>query len=143
VTYVATGWSSDADMAARIDVHRTRRPATWSTVEAGRELVAALRGLDGPVLVDSLGTWVAQHFDDTTESFPIDIDSLINALRARTADTVMVSEEVGLSVHAPSASVRRYVDALGDVNQAVARLADEVVLVMAGRVLRLDEWDEQ
>jgi adenosyl cobinamide kinase/adenosyl cobinamide phosphate guanylyltransferase len=140
VTYIATGWSSDVDMAARIDAHRTRRPSTWSTVEAGRELVTALTQLDGPVLVDSLGTWVAQHFDERTESFIVDINALTTALQGRRDDTVIVSEETGLSVHPPTASVRRYVDTLGDVNQAVAALADEVLLVVAGRVLRLETW---
>ena len=51
---------------------------------------------------------------------------------------MVVSEEVGLSVHAPSEPARRFVDSLGDLNRAVADLADEVLLVVAGRVLPLD-----
>ena len=52
-------------------------------------------------------------------------------------DTVVVSEEVGLAVHPDQEIARRFVDALGWLNQAVAEAADEVLLVVAGRVLEL------
>jgi adenosyl cobinamide kinase/adenosyl cobinamide phosphate guanylyltransferase len=137
VTYVATGQDTDPDMAARIDVHRRRRPASWTTVEAGADLAAALDGASGPVLVDSLGTWVAAHPDLCP-----DVAGLVASLRARDAGdgghTVLVSEEVGLGVHAPTEVGRRFTDALGTVNRAVADAADRVLLVVAGRVLPLE-----
>ena len=46
---------------------------------------------------------------------------------------MVVSEEVGLGVHPSTELGRRFRDALGDVNQAVAAVADEVLLVVAGR----------
>ena len=63
VTYVATGRAGDEAMAARIAAHRSRRPSGWATAEAGTNLVAALDAVEGSVLVDSLGTWVAGHDD--------------------------------------------------------------------------------
>jgi len=48
-----------------------------------------------------------------------------------------VSDEVGLSVHPPTAAGRWFVDALGTVNRAVAAVADEAWLVVAGRVVAL------
>jgi adenosyl cobinamide kinase/adenosyl cobinamide phosphate guanylyltransferase len=56
----------------------------------------------------------------------------------RTGDAVVVSEEVGLGVHPSSELGRHFRDALGDVNQAVAAVADRVLLVVAGRVLPLE-----
>ena len=137
VTYVATGQVTDDDMAARIAAHRERRPAAWATVEAGRDLAGSLAGLDGHVIVDSLGTWVAGHAD-----LAPDADGLCAALRTRAAagdgDTVVVSDEVGLGVHPPTEIGRRFADALGALNRAVADEADRVLLVVAGRVLPLD-----
>ena len=133
VTYVATGRAVDEDMAARIAAHRARRPAGWTTVEAGEDLPDVLRGLAGPVLVDSLGTWVAGHHD-----LDPDIAPLCAALRERAGDTVVVSEEVGLGVHPPSEAGRRFADVLGTLNRAVAGTADRVLLVVAGRVLPLE-----
>jgi adenosylcobinamide kinase / adenosylcobinamide-phosphate guanylyltransferase len=132
VTYVATGLATDPDMAARIAAHRARRPAEWTTVEAGASLPAVLAGLDGTALVDSLGTWVAGCADLVP-----DTAGLERALRARRGDTFVVSEEVGLGVHAPTAPGRRFADSLGTLNRRVADLADEVLLVIAGRILPL------
>ncbi|MGH9231404.1 MAG: bifunctional adenosylcobinamide kinase/adenosylcobinamide-phosphate guanylyltransferase [Acidimicrobiales bacterium] len=132
VTYVATGSPSDAEMAARIAAHRARRPAGWATLEATTDLPQVLTTLDGPAVVDSLGAWVAAHAD-----LAPDVAGLCRALAGRAADTIVVSEEVGLGVHAPTGAGRRFADALGEINRAVAEIADEVLLVVAGRVLPL------
>ncbi len=135
VTYVAT-WvpdPTDADMAARVAAHRARRPEAWDTLEPGEKLVETLRRHAGTVLLDSLTTWVA-----SAAGFEVDAGALCDALRERAGDTVVVSDEVGLGVHPSHHAGRRFRDALGEVNQAVAAVADDVVLVVAGRVLRLE-----
>ncbi len=136
VTYLAT-WTPDAadvDMAARVAAHRARRPPGWVTVEPpGEALVESVRGCGGTLLLDSLTTWVA-----SAPRFAVDTDALCAALRGRRADSVVVSDEVGLGVHPSHEAGRRFRDALGDLNQAVAAIADEVVLVVAGRVLPLE-----
>jgi adenosyl cobinamide kinase/adenosyl cobinamide phosphate guanylyltransferase len=132
ITYVATGTAApgDEDMAARIAAHRLRRPVEWATVEVGADLVDVVRRLPGTLLVDSLGTWLAG-------SGKVDGDALAAALVERPGDVVVVSDEVGLGVH-PSTEVGRvFRDRLGEVNRAVADVADRVVLVVAGRTLEL------
>jgi adenosyl cobinamide kinase/adenosyl cobinamide phosphate guanylyltransferase len=142
VLYVATGSAlgatgdDDGDMAARIAAHRARRPAAWMTIEAGAALAGALRAHPGgTALVDALGTWVAAH-----DELRVDVDELVATLAARPGDTVVVSDEVGLGVHPSSEIGRRFRDVLGMVNTAVAEVADEVLLVIAGRVLPLDRY---
>lgn len=134
VTYVATALADpgDADLAARIAAHRRRRPPRWSTVECGADLPGALAGIAGSVLVDALGTWVA-----AAPGFAADTGSLGEVLRRRKGDSVIVSDEVGLGVHPSTDAGRRFRDALGTVNLEVAEIADEVLLVVAGRALRL------
>jgi adenosylcobinamide kinase / adenosylcobinamide-phosphate guanylyltransferase len=133
VTYLATGVPTDGDMAARIAAHQARRPASWQTVEAAVGLTDVLVAVEGPVLIDSLGTWVAG-----APSFSVDAGRLCQVLRARSGDTVVVSDEVGLGVHPSSEAGRRFRDALGLVNQAVGEVADHALLVVAGRTIRLD-----
>ena len=89
------------------------------------------------MLVDSLGPWLAS----LPEMRP-DPDALTAALLARHGDTIIVSEEVGLGVHPETPLGREFRDALGTLNQAIARVSDHVLLVVAGRVLSLpkDEW---
>ena len=134
VTYVATlEVGDDADLAARVERHRARRPAQWHTVQAGAGLVAVLRSVPGSVLVDSLGPWLG-----AAPAMDVDGAALCSALGERSGDCVVVSEEVGLSVHPSTEEGRRFRDALGALNQAVAAAADEVILVVAGCTLRLD-----
>ncbi len=135
VTFVATGQRTDPDMAERIEAHRARRPSRWRTVELapGEDLVGLLGELSGTALVDSLGTWLAGQ-----ESFVVDGEGLCAELVAREGDTVVVTDEVGLGVHPSSAAGREFRDALGALNWLVAEAADETLLVVAGRVLRLE-----
>ncbi len=134
VTYVATlDVGDDADLRARVELHRARRPATWRTIQAGPELASVLREIEGPVLVDSLGPWVS-----ATPGMEVDGEALGSALAARAGDTIVVSEEVGMSVHPSTEDGRRFRDALGALNQSVAARADDIVLVVAGCTLHLD-----
>jgi adenosylcobinamide kinase / adenosylcobinamide-phosphate guanylyltransferase len=136
VTYIATWVRSpdDADMEARVAAHRARRPPSWGLVEAaGADLVPVLGATEGTVLVDTLGTWVAG-----CPAFAAPCGDLCRALVSRAGDTVVVSDEVGLGVHPSSAAGREFRDALGAVNQAVAAVADDVWLVVAGRLLALE-----
>jgi len=134
VTYIPTLVDGgDEDLAARIRVHRARRPPHWVTIERAGSLPDALRAAAGTVLVDSLGPWVA-----AAPGMAVEAAALCAALVERAGDTVVVSEEVGMGVHPASASGRAFRDTLGSLNQAVAAVADEVLLVVAGRTLRLE-----
>ena len=137
VTYVATAGrpDGDADFAARIERHRRRRPGRWATVEEPHDLAGVLARTDGTVLVDALGMWVANAME--TPAGGPDVDALVTALCDRDADVVIVSEEVGLGVHPPTAAGRRFADLLGEVNRRVAQVADRCLLVVAGRVVEL------
>ncbi|HEX4778851.1 MAG TPA: bifunctional adenosylcobinamide kinase/adenosylcobinamide-phosphate guanylyltransferase [Acidimicrobiia bacterium] len=138
VTYLATASPerTDAEFSARVERHRARRPHEWTTRECGAALPAAITGCRDTVLADSLGTWIAAHRD-----LDADTDALCDALLAHPGTAVVVSEEVGWSVHPVRASTRRFVDRLGECNQAVAHIADRVVLVVAGRPLELPACD--
>ena len=146
VTYVAPGPAvDDADWADRIAAHRAARPASWTTLET-HDLAAAL-ATDRPVIVDCLGTWLTAVLDEHRlwEAPSAEATALMRtrlgearaALAARTADTVLVTNEVGLGVVPAHRSGRLFRDLLGLVNQELAAACDEVHLVIAGRVLRL------
>lgn len=136
VTYVATIWPTDgvdAELRRRVEAHRQRRPPAWSTVEPPYDLVDVLAGTHGVVLVDSLGSWLSAQ-----PGMDADLDALVEALRSRTDPTILVSDEVGMGVHPEAALGRQFRDALGTLNRRVAQVADEVFLVVAGRLVRTE-----
>jgi adenosylcobinamide kinase/adenosylcobinamide-phosphate guanylyltransferase len=138
ITYVATASvNDDPDLEARVAEHRARRPADWKTIEVAGDLPQVLAELTGTALVDSIGTWIAG-----VPEFVVDIDALCDACRSRAGDTVLVAEEVGLAVHPPTELGRRFADAVGECNRELATIADRVLLVMAGRAIELESFDQ-
>jgi adenosylcobinamide kinase / adenosylcobinamide-phosphate guanylyltransferase len=132
VIYLATLTTdaADADLERRIAAHRARRPAGWRTVDAESDLATQMETLPGTVLVDSLGPWVARHQPE-----PEVVDAFTAAAVARAGDTVVVSDEVGMSVHPTTALGLAFRDRLGCVNSQLGAIADRVVLVVAGRIV--------
>jgi adenosylcobinamide kinase/adenosylcobinamide-phosphate guanylyltransferase len=132
VTYLATGLlaAGDDDFAQRVALHRARRPSSWATVEEARAVPSILIRLHGTVLLDALGTWIANDLG-------ADIDGLVEALVRRPGDTIVVSEEVGLGVHPMTEIGRLFADRLGEANRRIAAVADRCLLVVAGRTIEL------
>ena len=139
IVFVATAEAGDAEMAARIARHRAERPASWRTIEVPLALPSTLRALDSQadvVVVDCLNLWVANLLGKKPELS--DADLLAEAADLEAAATrpryslILVSNEVGWGLHPETALGRRFRDALGLVNQAAARAADDVVLMVAG-----------
>ncbi len=154
VTFIATAEALDDDMRRRIASHRAQRPASWSTVEAPRDLAAALRDVspEQPIIVDCLTLWVSNLLlgadEDVVELgepwYPADeVEAALEALRHRRGPTVVVTNEVGLGVVPPTGLGRAYRDALGRVNQRVAEVAGRVVLLVAGIPWTIKGWEQK
>jgi len=136
VAFVATAEPGDAEMATRIARHRATRPPGWTTIEAPLalgEAIAALEGQADVVLVDCLNVWVANLLGREPGLGDEPLLARTAPLSARRPfHLLLVSNEVGWGVHPETPLGRRFRDALGLVNQTVARAADEVVLLVAG-----------
>jgi adenosylcobinamide kinase/adenosylcobinamide-phosphate guanylyltransferase len=150
VSYVAAGPSpdpaADAEWAARIADHRARRPPHWNTMETN-DIAGALRTAPGAILIDCLGTWLTAVIDrlGTWEeplaswqgAFHDQLQDLIAAWRARHGLALAVTNEVGWGLVSPYRSGRVFTELLGLVNQEMAEASDEVIMIVAGRALRL------
>jgi adenosylcobinamide kinase/adenosylcobinamide-phosphate guanylyltransferase len=146
VRYVATGPAPDGDdqWRRRVEQHRRRRPAGWTTVES-LEVATELRTSEVPVLVDCLGTWLTglvdragwDDLDAAGRAVAAASEDLLGALAETRVPVVMVTNEVGWSLVPTIASGRFFQDELGRLNAAGARRADHVHLVVAGRVVDL------
>jgi adenosylcobinamide kinase/adenosylcobinamide-phosphate guanylyltransferase len=135
--YVATAESRDQEMAARIAAHRSRRGASWQTIEAPRDLAAALNACKTmPVLVDCLTLWLS-NLMLAGEDIDAETARLEEALAAATAPVVLVANEVGYGIVPDYPLGRRFRDLQGVLNQRVAARADRVVLVVAGLPLAI------
>jgi adenosylcobinamide kinase/adenosylcobinamide-phosphate guanylyltransferase len=139
VTFVATARAGEEEMAERIRRHRQERPKEWSTIEEPVDIVAAIERASAAdtIVVDCLSLWVANVLDEVND-LEEQARAAAAASAARPGLTVAVTNEVGLGIVPATPLGRRYRDVLGRVNTIWAELADEAVLVVAGRALRLE-----
>lgn len=138
--YIATAEARDEEMRQRIALHRKRRaPGGWVTVEAPLDLEAALLRHDGQeafLLVDCLTLWIS-NLMLAERDIGAAVGSLARTMRGLEARSVFVSNEVGLGIVPDNALARRFRDAAGSANQAIAAAAPEVVFMAAGLPLKL------
>jgi adenosylcobinamide kinase/adenosylcobinamide-phosphate guanylyltransferase len=143
VVFVATAKASDDEMHRKIERHRRERPAEWVTVEEPLELVQVLaqKALDCDVMVvDCLTVFAANLLEtegDDESAIERRVEALCVALQSASCSVVLVSNEVGSGVVPAYPLGRRYRDLLGEINQSVASIADDVVLMVAGLPLAL------
>jgi len=152
IRYVATArrYPGDDDWEARIDLHRRRRPSTWTTVETGTDSTDGglidLLGAPGthpPTLVDDLGTWLTCELDDAAAweaprgTVAPRTDALVDAVARFDGRLLLVSPEVGLGVIPETRSGRLFRDEIGALNARLAEVCDDVILVVAGIALTL------
>ena len=150
VSYVAPGPApdpaADTEWAARIADHRARRPAHWTTLETS-DIAGALRSAPGALVIDCLGTWLTALIDELgTWEQPLaswqgivddHVEDLVGAWRARRGLAIAVTNEVGWGLVSPYRSGRVFTELLGLINQRMAAVSDEVIMIVAGRALRL------
>ena len=143
VVYVATAQvdPNDLEWVARIEKHQQRRPAEWTLVWTPIDLVETILEWDQPdycLLIDSLGTWVANCLDqedsiwqDTTK------DTLWRTVHQTSATLILVAEETGWGVIPAYPLGRTFRDRLGQVVRQFGMMANPVYLVTGGHVLNL------
>lgn len=134
-TYIATAQAFDAEMEQRIAAHQARRGPEWGNLHAPFDLAEALHESDhAPCLVDCLTLWLTNMMlaeKDWREQ------SLLEALAARTAPVVLVTNEVGGGIVPDNALARAFRDEAGLLNQRVAAMADEVILAVCGLPMKV------
>ncbi|MEO0406452.1 MAG: bifunctional adenosylcobinamide kinase/adenosylcobinamide-phosphate guanylyltransferase [Cyanobacteria bacterium P01_A01_bin.135] len=141
VTYIATATvdPNDAEWQARIQQHQQRRPPTWRYQEVPSALATAIQQATSQdcLLVDSLGTWLANLLEQDEPIWTTTQVAFCQALQQTQSDVILVAEETGWGV-VPSYPVGRlFRDRLGTLTRRVGAIAGETYLVTAGHVLSL------
>ena len=144
VVFVATAQAGDdEEMRRKVDRHRSSRPQHWQTVEEPLRLTETI-ARHGPtcdlMIIDCLTLFPANLLDAKGEnqtSSEDSIETLCLALQSPPCSVVLVSNEVGSGVVPAYPSGRHFRDLLGEMNQSVARVASNVILLVAGLPLVL------
>ncbi|MGW7687214.1 bifunctional adenosylcobinamide kinase/adenosylcobinamide-phosphate guanylyltransferase [Kribbella sp. NPDC054772] len=146
VVYVATGGndSGNAEWAARVAIHQTRRPASWGLAET-IDLVPLLESAGPPLLIDCLTLWLSRTMDDVDVWSDLSradlveqrIAGLAAAWSATPRHVVAVSNDVGSGIVPADPGTRLFRDLMGRLNTTISLASDQVLWTVAGRTLPL------
>ena len=151
---IATAQPWDDEMRERIARHqqdRAERVPTLRTLEEPLQLASALAECSQPhtlVVVDCLTLWLTNLLmpvEEYEQKSPLAHDTwaqiamVLRAIREATGPVVLVGNEIGLGVIPLGRETRAFVDALGRLNQDVARTCERVTLMAAGLPLTLKD----
>ena len=143
VIYIATSQldPTDLEWQARVQRHRDRRPQDWITQAVPLNLAQAIH--TAPIahclLVDSLGTWLANCLDQSEEDWEKTTQSLLASLQSTSNTVILVAEETGWGVVPAYPLGRTFRDRLGHLTRQIGAIADTVYLVTAGYALNLSQ----
>ena len=142
VIYVATAVSdpTDSEWLSRIEKHQQRRPKEWTTLAVPLELTKTIRNycdIDICLLVDSLGTWVANFLEEDSTIWEKKVEDLLDTLAEIASTVIFVAEETGWGVVPAYPVGRLFRDRLGDLVRKLGIICNPVYLVTGGHVLNL------
>lgn len=143
VVYVATALLSpdDEQWQQRIIQHKNRRNQSWITLEVPFELSTTLADAkpDTVLLVDSLGTWVANHLEKD-EIFWLDtVEEFLETVQLVAAEMIFVAEETGWGVVPAYPLGQTFRDRLGSLTRKLGVICQTAYLVTGGHVLNLSQ----
>lgn len=142
IIYIATARvdPKDREWQDRIEKHQKRRPRDWKIEEIPVELSEALASRSHPdscLLIDSLGTWVANLLETNEAEWQKQQQVLLESLSQANGDVILVGEETGWGVVPAFPAGRLFRDRLGSLVRLVGAIANPVYLVAGGHVLNL------
>lgn len=132
--YVATARIWDDEFAQRVTYHQQDRGPEWTVYEEQRH-VSHLPLMNQVVLIDCVTLWLTNFFVDTNQDVAQSLDLFrqeIDVLLATPGRFIVVTNEIGMGVHAETAVGRAFTDLQGWANQYVAERADAVTLMVSG-----------
>jgi adenosylcobinamide kinase/adenosylcobinamide-phosphate guanylyltransferase len=132
--YLATARRWDKDFEKRIRRHVSERDERWTNIEEEVELHNAAPK-NAVVVIDCVTLWLTNifadhkgHVDESLAKSRCVFDELCKI------DTtlIVISNEIGMGVHASTESGRKFVELQGWMNQHIAAAADQVILMVSG-----------
>ena len=133
--YVATARKWDGDFQKRIDRHQQERDERWINIEKEKHLSEI--DFSGKVaIIDCVTLWLTNFFVDTKndvalclEQAKAEFDKIANQ---ENATILIITNEIGMGVHAETHIGRKFTELQGWMNQYLAKKADTVVLMVSG-----------
>lgn len=137
--YIATSRIWDDDHKKRIDRHIADRDERWTSIEEEKVLSKMINPKD-IVVIDCVTLWLTNFFIDTKNDIEKSLElakTEFNKLLDIDATIIIISNEIGMGVHAQTDVGRKFTELQGWMNQHIAKHADKATMMVSGIPLTL------
>jgi adenosylcobinamide kinase/adenosylcobinamide-phosphate guanylyltransferase len=137
--YLATSRIWDKEHEKRIKRHQADRGPEWINIEEEKEIATAIMD-DQVVIVDCITLWLTNFFFDNKSDVEQSLKEAkeeIEKVLTKDAQIIMVTNEIGLGGMPVNELQRQFTDLQGWVNQYIASIANQVILMVSGLPLHL------
>lgn len=133
--YVATARKWDEDFQNRINRHQQERDERWTNIEKEKHL-SEIDFSSKVALIDCVTLWLTNFFVDTKNDVALSLDEakaeFLKIANQPDATLIIVTNEIGMGLHADTHVGRKFTELQGWMNQFLAKNADTVVLMVSG-----------
>ncbi|MEM9329193.1 MAG: bifunctional adenosylcobinamide kinase/adenosylcobinamide-phosphate guanylyltransferase [Bacteroidota bacterium] len=137
--YLATARKWDADFEQRVARHQGERDERWENWEEEKN-IGALNVAGRVVVMDCVTLWLTNWYMDLGEDVEACLEHAkqeLDQLFAQDTTLIIISNEIGMGVHAQTHSGRKFVELQGWTNQFIAQKADKALMMVSGLPLTL------
>lgn len=132
--YIATAKIWDDEFRERVNRHKQHRTENWINIEEPLH-VSQLNISNTTAVIDCVTLWLTNIFaqckQDVEQSLAF-IRGEIDRIAALPGHFFIVTNEIGMGVHADTEIGRKFTDLQGWANQYIAQKAGKVVLMISG-----------
>ncbi|WP_075344299.1 bifunctional adenosylcobinamide kinase/adenosylcobinamide-phosphate guanylyltransferase [Tenacibaculum agarivorans] len=137
--YLATSRIWDETFKQRVQRHISERDERWTTIEEEKNISAVIPP-NSTVVVDCVTLWLTNFFTDTDYNVEVCLQLAreeILKLSELDSTIIIISNEIGMGLHAQTKSGRQFTELQGWVNQFIAQKADKATFMVSGLPLTL------
>ena len=137
--YLATARIWDEDFNNRVKRHQSDRDERWTTIEEEKEISKVIPA-KSVIVIDCVTLWLTNLYidlDNNVEEALAFAKNEINKLALLDSDIIIISNEIGMGVHAQSHMARKFTELQGWVNQHIAKNATNAIFMVSGLPIKL------
>lgn len=137
--YIATARIWDGDFEKRVKRHKSDRDERWTTIEEEKHLGSIdIKGKT--VVVDCITLWLTNWYIETKNNVEESLTKgkvELTKLFEQEANIIIISNELGMGIHAQSHVGRKFTELQGWMNQFIANKADKAIFMVSGIPIKL------
>ena len=143
--YLATARHWDDDFEKRIQRHQSERDERWTSIEEEKN-ISGLPLTGKVVVMDCVTLWLTNFFTDNKYDIDTSLQQCkqeIDNLNTAENTFIIISNELGMGMHAETEIGRKFTDLQGWMNQYIAQKADKVIFMVSGIPMVIKTTSEQ